>query len=297
MKFTAFMQSLLPGFEKDRIVEDIRLTKTELHDTTLPAYKVSEDLFKSWNYKSKEVQEMSVIFKRIVSGAGKNIIMSVYEGLKNVDDNLDVASELIVKTYSEEVAAGGMTYLKANLLQYVEMSSFVVKYSRKFLIYVYVLESSMFEQNSLELKESLTPKDMQWIDDHFINFCNAFAVVTNQKVKTTKAFSDIPDIVITGDNEDTLVRTHAAKIDPFSMRLIPIWLNPIYHVRMFIAEWQANRYKAAVEELKMLQLRKLHLERLNQGKNDAALEKEIAYYEGRCQTLNYKIHSIEEQNK
>ena len=90
------------------------------------------------------------------------------------------------------------------------------------------------------------------------------------------------------------MNTTSNKIDPFQMRFIPAWLNIIYHVRLGIAEWQVGRYNAAKEELKVIQLRKLHLERLRDGKADAAIEKEIAYLEERAQKLNYKLRQMEE---
>ena len=79
------------------------------------------------------------------------------------------------------------------------------------------------------------------------------------------------------------------------MRFIPVWLNPIYHIGMRIAEWQAKRYKSAKEELSLLQLRKLNLERVSAGKPDAKIQSEIKYLEARIQGLNFDIDEMEKK--
>ncbi len=129
-----------------------------------------------------------------------------------------------------------------------------------------------------------------------MNFAQAFKIISTSKTKLDKQFSEIPDIVITSDNEDLLMRTQGSKIDPMSVRFIASWLNPIYYFRMRVAEWQVNRYNAAKEELKIIQLRKLHLERMRSGEADARLEKEISYLEERAQKLNYNIQQMEESH-
>lgn len=294
MKFSSFLKSLLPGFEKDRVLEDIRLTHTELKDITIPAYETSIAILKTKDLKSKEVTDFEKVFRRNNPGFGKELFEGLLEGLQVAESNMDVVESLIQKTYNEDVAAGGLTYLKANLLQYVEVVGFVSKFARKFLFYTFVMEAANYEANSLKMTESLSRAEIQWIEENFLNFAQAFKIVSTPKAKLAKQFSEIPDIVVTGENEDTLMRTQGAKIDPFQMRFIPTWLNVIYHVRIHVAEWQVERYNAAKEELKIIQLRKLHLERMRDNKPDARIEKEIEYLESRAQKLNHKIAQMED---
>lgn len=297
MKFTAFLKSLLPGFEKDQVLEDIRCTRNELKETTIPAFESSTPLLKAKDLKSKELEGFDKVFRRNNPGFSRDLFEGLLEGLQIAESNLDIAEELIIRTYNEDVAAGGMTYLKANLLQFVELVGFVSKFARKFVIYTFVMESAAYESNSLQVSESLTKAELRWIEENFLNFATAFKIVATPKAKLAKQFSDVPDIVITGDNEDVLMRTQSNKIDPLSMRFIPSWLNIIYHARVVVAEWQVERYQVAKEELKVVQLRKLHLERIRNGKVDARIEKEIAYLEERVQKLNYKIQRMEDDAK
>ena len=297
MKALAFVKSLLPNFSKDHVVEDARITRGELTEATIPAYKNAVLSLKGYDYKSAEIKEMFKLFNRNVAGS-KDVIGTILEGLGETVENLEVVEKQIVKTYADEIATAGMSYRKANLLQFVELSSFVSKYARKFVFYIFVVESSQFAENGLEASESMSLAEVTWIKENFMNFVTAFNAVTMRRDKVLKSIEDIPDIVITDDNEDTLSQGGgAARIDPFSMRFIPTWLNPFYHLGMHFAEWQANRYKVAKEELACLQLRRLHLEKLKTGKTDPALEKQIAHMESRIQGLNYKISELEKSVK
>jgi hypothetical protein len=298
VKLNSFVASLLPTFGKDCVIEDIRLTRNEITEYTAPSYVAAAELFKTWKFKSEDLDKMFGIFKRMVKGSGSdNCITTIEKGFKTILENLDYVEEQISTTYSEEVAGVGFTYKKANLLQLVECISFVSKFARKFLIYIYICETSLVEGNDTIISESLSPIEIDWLDANFVSFCTAFNVVTNQPAHVEKQVAAIPDIIITSENEHSLAATLGEeKIDPFQMKLIPIWLNPVYHVGMFIAEWQSDRYKAAKEEVKLLQLRKINLQKLSDGKPDAHIQQEIKYMEGRIQGINFKIAKMEKKN-
>ena len=165
------------------------------------------------------------------------------------------------------------------------------------MIYIYICETSVFEESDTTLVDSFSKAEIEWINHNFIAFCAAFNITSGKPQQVEKQFSNIPDIVVTGDNAHTLGATIGEdKIDPFQMSLIPIWMNPIYHIGMFVAEWQSDRYKAAKEEVRLIQLRKLNLEKLSEGKPDAKIQKEIAYMETRIQGLNFKLAKMEKAN-
>lgn len=298
MKIQQFVSSLLPTFGKDRVVEDCRLTRTELKDFTIPAYQAALPLLGKWEFKSVAMEGFIGTFGRMVKTSGRsNIVTGIHDCFKPILDNLDAIEEMVDKTYNEEVAGMGLTYLKANLLQLVETIAFVSKFARKFLIYAYVAETAEYAEGDTKLSESLTPAEIEWITANFVSFCTALNIASGNPSDMRKQLNDIPDVVVTSENAGTLSATLGeAKIDPFQMKLIPVWLNPIYHIGMFVAEWQADRYKAAKEEVKLLQLRKLNLEKLSNGKPDAHVQREIKYLESRIQGINYKIAKMEKTN-
>lgn len=296
MKILNYLTSLLPSFGRDQVLEDCRITRAEIADGTLHVYADAQDAFKG-KFKNKDLQAKAAQFTRMTHLGSGNFVAAVHKGLGQAVHNLNTVEDLIRKTYNEEVAGAGLTYLKANLLQFVEFASFASKYARKFLHYVYVVETSEYADSGSSLAESLTPAERDWIEANFLSFCTAMNVVCTPEAQLKKALSGIPDIVVTQDNAGSLAATVGeAKLDPLQMRLVPLWCNPIYHVRMAVAEWQAARYKAAHEEVKLLQLRKLNLERLAANKPDARLQKEIDYMEGRIQNLNFQLTEMERKN-
>ena len=296
MRILNFIASLLPSFKRESVIEDMRLTRAELVEHTLPAYATAVSLLKNWKFKSKILEKQLDIFGRMVKGKG-NPITVINDSFKDILENLDYVESVIDKTFNEEIAGSGLTYKATNLVQMSEAFAFTSKFARKFLIYVYVCETASYDETDSGLADSITPAEIQWIDANFISFCTAFNVVSGKPQQVQKQLSEIPDIIVTKDNEHTLAATMGeSKIDPFQMNLIPIWMNPIYHVGMFVAEWQADRYKAAKEEVKLLQLRKLNLEKVSEGKPDAHIQKEITYMESRIQGINYKLQKMETAN-
>jgi len=297
MKAHSYLTSLLPSFGKDQVIEDIRLTRGEISDVTIPAYEAAVGLLKDASIRSKYLEGDMALFKRTVKSSQGGFTKTVLQALKTSLENLDHAEELITKTYNDDIAGAGVTYMKANLLQLVEVIGFVSKFARKYLLYIYVCETAEFDDSNTELTDSITPAEQEWLRANFLSFCTSINIVSTAPHTLKKSLTDIPDVVITEENSHTVGSTLGDnKVDPLQMRLIPVWLNPIYHIGMFVAEWQANRYKAAQEELKLLQLRKLNLERLSEGKPDARIQKEITYMESRIQGLNYKIAKMEKNN-
>ena len=73
--------------------------------------------------------------------------------------------------------------------------------------------------------------------------------------------------------------------------------NPIYHLRLLVAEAQANRYKEASELKQVLELRILNLAKANQNSPDAHLQKEILYTQSRVDAATAKMREYEESVK
>lgn len=297
MKIMDFISSLLPSFGKNRVLEDIRITRNELNEITHPAYKTAVNVFKGWKFKSEKVLAYFKVFDTFVKHpSNENYVMVVECSIADIVHNLTHVEDIINKTFNEDVGAGGLTYQKANLLQFVEACAFVSKYARKFLNFIYICETEQYEEAKTSLSVSLSVAELKWLDEQLIPFANAFAIITKKQTDIEKLIDLVPDIEITNDNAKTLESTIGiTKLDPFNFGLVAGFMHPVYHFRMMIAEWQADRYKEAKEEMRLLSLRKLNLEKLADGKPDANTQKEIQYLETRVQDLTYKIAQMEEK--
>jgi len=295
-KFSDFLASLLPNFDKDRVLEDIRLRRGEIKETTRPAYEGAAPFLARWDVKSKEVKDLQTAFQR-VTHSRDNMFTHIHKAFPAILENLEEVERLVETVYNEDVASAGLSYLKANLLQFVECTGFVARYARKLLSYVFIHETGEYEQGGTNIAESLTPYERGYVEANFANFCQALVAISGNPANVKHALKEVPDVVITNDNVSSLAKTMGEdKLDPLDMRFITGVWSPIYHIRMFVAEYQDARYKEAKEELATLQLRQLNLEQTKAGKPDAAVQKKIDALERRIQDQTVKIKRMEEDN-
>lgn len=307
MKPFDYVASLLPTFTKNRVIEDARATREELDDVVAPSYEQALKVFTRYKFKTEELDVLENTFHRMHPHASENMVVSIEKGMKEILKNIKDLEEVIERTYNNDVAGMGLSYRKANLLQLLEAYTFVSRYARKFLTYAYVCETALLdaagqsvkpEVASEIIKSQTIPADVDYLKQNIVYFSNCFLVCAGlgKHKDLSKVVEDIPDVVITKDNEHTLTATQGIeKVDPFRMGFIPVWLNPVYHVGMLVAEWQAGRYKAAQEELRTLQLRKLNLEKKLEGKSDAKIEQQIAYMQKRVDDLEYRLVKMEKK--
>lgn len=296
MKPLNYVKSLLGLNDSSSIIEDLRLTEQELQKFAVPLYKGGLQAFPNSKFNHPAVVAYMEVFKKHTHGS-KHFMAAMNESLDIALKNIEVITEIVQKTFNDDVSSIALTYRKASVMQFSECLSFVSKFSRRFLNYIYVAETSLDEVNGSPIEDALNKRELEWLNANFLNFCLALNVVRFDPRKVEGALDDIPDVVITDDNYNTVAaNAGTAKLDPFCTGFIPVALNPIYHVRMFIAEWQNKRFVAAKDEREMIQLRKLNLERINAGKPDAGIQKEIKYLEGRIADLNFDIEEMEKKN-
>jgi len=293
MKAFQYIQSLLPSISKDTVIEDIALTKSILEESVIPAYATATECFKGWKVKSPEVENIFKVISRTVDLGRGNVINGIYDLLPVVVENLEYISKNAQKILNEEVSASGFSYKRANILQLVEGASFLAKYASKLLVYVFVGETHATGGEE-SIRQTLTPIEVAWITQNVSYFAKMLAILSNKPNTVQAQLEGIPDIIINKDNAEVLPSTLGEhKVDPFRMGFIPVFLNPIYHIRMSIAEWQADRYNRAKDELELVRLRRVRLEKQAQGNADAHLQKEIDYVERRIQSLDAKIAKME----
>lgn len=292
MNFSDMVRQLLPSFDRGRMLDDLSITRSEIREFTAPAYHVAVSTLHNWKIKDENIKNDNQVFMRLVKKSSGNMFVTIDKEWKQVLSNLDYVEELIRKTGTNEYSASGLSYKRANIIQFLSYAAFVSKYARKYVSYVFLCETASYE--GTEAMSKLTPSSIEWLRVNFVNFCTAYNALTFDTNKVIKAFDDIPELVINPDNEKTMASIHGqSKLDPFSIGIIPIWGNPVYHIGMAIAEWQSARYKAAKEELQQIQLRKLNLERVSQGKPDARIQKELDRINERVEELEYKIDKME----
>jgi hypothetical protein len=303
MKIIDFFKSLLPNFSKMTVLEDIRTTKMILTAVTMPAYQDALRAFGGRKFSNETLQKDWETYRRNVKGAnGSNTVIAIEKSFKDMLATLDLVESLVEKDYNDDIEGAGVTYYKAAVLQMIESIGFAVDFANKYLNYIYVVEAAelMETEDGAALLESvnaaIVPAETRFLHDRFIDFCTVMDTLSKPTAKIKADFEEIPDAVITANGDRAMQQTVGlTKLDPFRHGFVPLVMNPIYHVRMRIADYQHYRYERAKAEKDMLELRKLKLERDQAGKPDAAIEKQIEYTQKRIDDLATQIRKVEEQ--
>jgi hypothetical protein len=292
MNIAKFLSTLLPSFGRERILEDLGCTLRELEGKVMPEYRQLTRDMQGFHYQNKQVKLLQGTFKSNYGGG--DMFSVIFKELPLIIANVQKIEQMAHDQFNGDVAAAGLTYKAATLLQLTECAAFVSKYARKLAVFVVTAESLELAKRSASLGESFPPAQEKWVTSNMVNFCTALTALATPTTKLVDSILGLPEAIVTSEGETGLMAQMGAdKLDPFKTRFIPLWMNPIYHVGMFVAEWQAARFKEAEEEMELLQLRRLNLLRQKQGKEDALLDQQIAKCESRMQTVGYKIAEME----
>jgi len=299
MKILNFIEKLLPRLEKQNILEDLRITLSELDTIVIPSYQAASEYFKSAKLKADANQELSTLFYRnaslIVRNKQPTMVNEAYLFLKNLRENTAYISDQIEALMEMDVIPAGLTAKKALLIRAAEAVSFASRFAPELLSVVYSNEAV---ENGAEISESVkvVPAVINNVNKNISKFAGAISDYGVPNDRFTKIISAVPDVVVGGKAGKAVAGLYKEdEVDPFSSNYVAgFTYSPIYHFRLMVAEWQASRYKANKDKKKVLELRLLHLKMQADKKSDARLEQEINYLQGRIDKIERYLKSVEE---
>lgn len=299
MKIIDVVRAFLPHLDKDKVLEDLRVTSGELENYGLNSYKQASEYFKTNKIKSGINKELTDIFYRNfdLQGGVKQPTLAgeILKRLVFIKENTDYILSLAETLYERDIINEGLTAKKAVILKAASAVSFISRYSIDLLNYLYINESIVL---NAELDDSmqLSPAALKHVNNNLVHF----AVLLSDYGIPTKKFSQIvlmiPEVAVNTKTADSVKGLYNEKaIDPFGNVFKSGFTgNPIYHLRLQVAEWQSSRYKSNKEKKKILELRLLYLKSLNDGKPEAKIEREIEYTQSRVDKINRYLSEVEE---
>lgn len=292
MKIDKYLSSILPSFTRGRLLDDLGTLREELKLNTLPPIQAMAKAFGKRKFENEWVRAFDEGFKKESNiRYNGNFIVGVEETLTHVQENMDVIERLIGKYYADDVVREAMTVMRVNLMQYLETISFCIQYSRRLMVAAISMEVATVNTEP----STVTEGELGWLNVRRDNYFSAIRILSDKKQELEAKFEALPDMALNADSYHTSKAVVGEeRVDPFNFGLIPIKLNPIYHIRMAIADWQVSRFKAAQEEKRMLEFKLLQMKLAADGKKDARLQEQIDYTQGRLEKLNYKLAQMEE---
>lgn len=294
MDIAKYLQSIIPAFSRDQVQEDLEDIAKEIEKHVLPIYVIANNELGSGKLLSANATSFEDIFEKNVGFKYKgNHISAIYESIKNAKDLTKLLQRLVDENFAIDITKAGFDLLRTNIMQLTEILSFTVRYARRHLNYIVL--SEMGQYKDLKIEDYFTAGERDWIKNGRMAFIKGIEIIHKPVGEIETKLKTIPSVLVTPETVDT---THGVfgkdKTDPLDLRFIPIVLNPIYHIRIRIAEWQAAKYQEAKEERSMVELRLLSLKELKSGKDNARLEQQIEYNQERLSKLTAKIGRMEE---
>ena len=303
MKLFEYLGAMKKSVDKVDILDDIERTKEELNDVVKPLYLHASEFFRSNRIQSKEGKSLQDSFYAKLDKGGvskqSNFITEIQVRLDKISNNITYIQQTVTDEFERVMISEAITARKALLLRASEHISFISRMSLDILNYLYIMESRHAGTDSEQSEDlnTLSPFDEKHVEKSINTFAQLISDYSVDPAKFQDLFVSVPNIVLNLRSEAMIKNTFKEKdLDPFSAAFVSgFTYNPIYHVRMVIAEWQTARYKANKDKKRMLELRLLHLEMLQTKKRDPKVEREIIYIrDERLAKLNRAINEFEE---
>ena len=299
MKIVSFLQSLLPMLKKDSVLEDLRITKAELDKTVIPSYEAAAIHFKVNKIASKDTQTLADTFYRVYDLAKSNkqssVVAEIFSKLPNLSANIVTITNNCEDILGEDILNDNLSARRAVLVRAAEHVSILVKLLVDFLTVVYYNEAMVYSKANADTI-GLSAQTLKRVKEHVPYIARLLSTYGEDNKVFADKYNSVPDVILNIKTAAALQAVYREdKLDPMPSALASNFEgNPIYHIRLVIAEWQANRYKANKDKKKMLELRLLYLQSLAQESPDPQLEREIEYIQNRIDKIEYEMHKATE---
>ena len=299
MKIKDLLRALASRFKISDLVDRIRGLRKTIKEVDIPLWaSASKDLKRLAHPDAKKFEDsVNRGCKGVYRGA---MVEGIYDAIKNAQLILDYLEELVSTEFdhfNQQVAKDGLTFRKAQIIQYVGVVEYLMSYSRKLVELLAVLETIQRDPNSQRLEDAFTPADLEEIDKGREAFINAIKLSSYDIKDLSAAFASIPDALASEESERVMESTAGmAAIDPVGLRnfVVPSHKNPLYVVQLWIAEFQVWLYDRAVSQKHLVELRLLKLREAAKANPNPKLDEQIAYQEKRLDELNRKIREKEQ---
>lgn len=298
MSLVTYLKSLVRTIGKEDLFEDIRITKKELSDKLIPLYTDAATYFASHTMKSGHVTSLNGEFMRTAGkGEGhKNMFSYIAAALPKILSNLDVLADAIDKSLDTKLVTEAASLRQAMLIKDLDLISFASNYSFRLLTFVYKMEGDEIKASSFD-DLNMPPPLVKMIITNIFTYARILKTFGVSSEKFYTNLMDLRDIPLDANSIEAMKTLEENSLIKELDTLTPVGFegNPIFHFRLMIAEWQANRYKLNQETKQYLELKLMTLKMANEKTSDPKIEKEIEYIASRIDKLTYAMAKAEKK--
>lgn len=286
----SYLATLLPNFERKRIIEDLVFQSDDYESNIMPTLVSANGAFGKDELKSKVNEKLVKDIKPFLP-KGKTMFMAIEESTKNIPELGKVCNKLINEYFDTNVTSVGMTFTRINVLKIIEVLNFVNQYTRRLL-----LLTMAAEYGDEEIDDKAFSKEIRFVTKNAKAYGSCLKVLANSPKTLESKIKNIPEVLAynpTSTPEEVAKTIGESKVDPVGLNLIPYRYNPIFHIRMGIEVWLDGRRRMKKEEISAIKLRILALKMKSENANKAdlsKLKKQIQYHEDRVFKLRKDLN-------
>src|SRR5690606_9265295 len=141
MKNDNFLMMLPDTIQKSRVIEQSRVIRKELEDSTISVFNSARGVFPTKDLASSDLNDLQKTYERL-TGRRQSVIDDIADSLTNLVENLKAIEDIAQKTFGETLVKASMSVKEINVLQFISIASFVSRYARRLLSYFYACESA-----------------------------------------------------------------------------------------------------------------------------------------------------------
>lgn len=291
-----YISSLLPNFRRDTLLSEMENLASETSEKALAPFINAAELYGGRSLANIHAQ---AIAKRLNESDRRwnstNYLPQLAQILREVPAKIQVLGTFTA-AFGRDVTAESLNYQRMSILRYLEVIRFVVEYSRELLVWTIHAESLAVQgkQNAEpKMGSQAEAKEFERDMTAFIRCINLMWIPADQVERALKA---IPDVMVRQDHDEVLSSTLSGKLDPLRLNFIaPAW-NPVFHIRMDLAQMGVRRYQLRTEQIRLAEYKLMELrQRMSGNPSDPKLQKAIDVYTNEVSKLRFKNKQFEEK--
>lgn len=282
-----YLKTLLPVIRKDTIQSELETLRKETSPARLSVFLGATEYYGGEALRNTHAQALA---KRLNDQDRRwersNYIPTLTQLLAGVPAKLAVLSVYVDKM-QRDVTPESLNYQRATVIRYLEVLSFLVDFSNDLLLWTAYGEDLALDGKPNAAPLSGTPAERALFEKELPTFIQASKLLFIQAQDLEKALKALPDLEIDADGIGEAVSGPA--LDPLKMNFIaPRW-NPIFHLRMDLAQHAVNRFHTRNEQARLAEYKLMELRQKKAGNpTDPKLQKAIDTYSKELTRLRFK---------
>ena len=293
-RFLDFVKTMVPRFGRDRVVEDLDMTKGSLEQNAILSWQAFAEYVRGAGFTSTAGKDFERLVKVTFKDAGNAGAADVVaDRLSRLPLVAATVIKIVNKEFERDMLSEGLTLDKVYVVRLTTALSFIDTAALRVLNYLSVVEAGkdpVKELSRAGAKESI---------DEMADFISKLEALTRLKPSELESFiRQLPEVVVSETAEQALASLGDNRLDPtglFKGQANGFVGSPFHGIGMRIAQGQVERYKRNQELRKILSMRLLDMKSKGNTDNDPSLERNIQITQSRIDVLDEKIRTFEEK--